>query len=86
MKNIILPKTSENSIDLSRITPNSKGIIIAYKENNIIGYILYYDGEWTFVDNINFENEVESNYNLAELLEHLINKRYTDSFKFMEFK
>ena len=84
MKNIIIPKHSDTSIDLSEINKNTKGIIIVYSNSKPVGYINYdEDSEWVYRENINLSNIKYAYYKLADLIDRLNN---TPTHKILEFK
>lgn len=88
MKYINIPKNENLIIDLSAITKNYKGIIIAYKEDVAIGRISYCsEGDsWYFCDNIDDTKYIEVKDTLLELINELIDTRHiADNFRLLEF-
>lgn len=88
MKYINIPKKDNLTIDLSAITKNYKGIIIAYKKDVAVGRISYCsDGDsWYFYDNIDDTKYIEAKDTLLELINELIdNKHIADNFRLLEF-
>lgn len=88
MKYINIPKNENLTIDLSAITKNYKGIIIAYKEDIVVGRISYCsDGDsWYFYDNIDDTDYIEVKDTLLELINELIDTRHiADDFRLLEF-
>ena len=88
MKYINIPKNENLTIDLSAITKNYKGIIIAYKEDIAVGRISYCsDGDsWYFYDNIDDTVYIEVKDTLLELINELIDTRHiADNFRLLEF-
>lgn len=88
MKYINIPKKDNLTIDLSAITKNYKGIIIAYKKDVAVGRISYCsDGDsWYFYDNIDDTEYTEVEDTLLELINELIDTRHiADNFRLLEF-
>lgn len=85
MKNIIIPKHSDTSIDLSKIDKNTKGIIIVYSNRKPVGYINYdKDSEWVYRENINLSSIKYAYYKLVDLIDRLY--KVTPTHKILEFK
>lgn len=88
MKYINIPKNENLTIDLSAITKNCKGIIIAYKEDVAVGRISYCSDadSWYFYDNIDDTEYIEVEDTLLELINELIDtKHIADNFRLLEF-
>ena len=88
MKYINIPKNENLTIDLSAITKNCKGIIIAYKEDVAVGRISYCsDGDsWYFYNSIDDTEYIEAKDTLLELINELIDTRHiADNFRLLEF-
>lgn len=87
MKYINIPKKDNLTIDLSAITKNYKGIIIAYKEDVAVGRISYCsDGDsWYFYNNIDDTEYIEVKDTLLELINELDTKHIADNFRLLEF-
>lgn len=87
MKYINIPKKDNLTIDLSAITNNYKGIIIAYKKDVAVGRISYCsDGDsWYFYDNIDDTEYIEVEDTLLELINELDTKHIADNFRLLEF-
>ena len=88
MKYINIPKNENLTIDLSAITKNCKGIIIAYKEDVDVGRISYCSDadSWYFYDNIDDTEYIEVEDTLLELINELIDtKHIADNFRLLEF-
>ena len=49
---LIIPEYKEDAIDLSQIDVESKGIIIAIKDNQAIGTIIVDDSSWCLINSI----------------------------------
>ena len=88
MKYINIPKNENLTIDLSAITKNYKGRIIADKKDVGVGRISYCsDGDsWYFYDNIDDTEYIEVEDTLLELINVLIDtKHIADNFRLLEF-
>lgn len=85
IKDLHIPVESTETVDLAAITPSYKGIILGCKDDNHIGYIQYYDGEWYFMNGSDFESSVVSEESLFTLVGTLVSKRICSSFKVVEF-
>ena len=84
MKDLIIPTKKTDSIDISEITDDFKGIIIVYTDTNPIGYIQYVSGDWNYYDSIDGECPISTEKTLYELITTL-NKIYNATFKVIEF-
>ena len=85
MKDLIIPTKKTDSIGISEITYNFKGVIIVYNGTNPIGYIQYVNGDWYYYESIDGEDTVESEGTLYELIKSLTNIKSTRNFKVIEF-
>ena len=90
MKYITIPKSSDTTIDVSAITNNCKGIIIAYKGNIAVGIIscctCLNNTRWYFYDSIDDQKDILSGDTLLELINELIDtKHIADNFRLLEF-
>ena len=85
MRDIRLPETSDKFIDVSDITENISGIILAYKYNKPVGFIVYKDEEWEYFDDIAIDCSYKCNENLTKLLKAIMSSNYADSFKLIDF-
>ena len=88
MRDIRLPETSDKFIDVSDINENISGIILAYKYNKPVGFIVYDDEnkEWEYFDDITIDCSYKCNENLLALLKAIMSNNYADSFKLIDFK
>ena len=71
MKEIELPVKSSDRLSIAEITTFESGIILVYKDSNVVGYITFDDYEepmWSYYDTINTANVLESSDVLYELL------------------
>lgn len=87
MRDIRLPETSDKFIDISDINENISGIILAYKYNKPVGFIVYDDEnkEWEYFDDITIDCSYKCNENLSTLLKTIISSNYADGFKLVDF-
>lgn len=87
MRDIRLPETSDKFIDISDINENISGIILAYKYNKPVGFIVYDDEnkEWEYFDDITIDCSYKCNENLSALLKAIMSSNYADSFKLIDF-
>jgi len=86
MKNIVLPITTDTSVDLVNINENTKGLIIVYNDKDLIGYINYGDQTWFFCDSIDSTSYYYSEYNLIDLINKLLTNSESIRFKLLEFE
>lgn len=86
MKNIIIPKHSDTSINLYNINKNTKGIIMVYSNEKLFGYINYDEDfeEWVYRENINLSKFKFAYYKLSDLINCL--NKVTPTNKILEFK
>ena len=87
MRDIRLPETSDKFIDVSDITENISGIILAYKYNKPVGFIVYKDenNAWEYFDDITIDCSYKYNENLSKLLKTIMSSNYVDNFKLVDF-
>lgn len=85
MKDLIIPTKKTDSIDISEIIDNFKGVIIVYNGTNPVGYIQYVSGYWNYYESIDGEDTVESDNTLYELIKSLTNIKSQRNFKVIEF-
>lgn len=86
MRDIRLPETSDKVIDVFNVNENISGIILAYKYNKPVGFIVYKDEEWEYFDDITIDCSYKYNENLSKLLKTIMSSNYADSFKLVDFK
>lgn len=86
MRDIRLPETSDKVIDVFNVNENISGIILAYKYNKPVGFIVYKDEEWEYFDDITIDCSYKYNENLSKLLKTIMSSNYADSFKLIDFK
>ena len=93
--NVNLPTKKEDSIDLSEITPEYKGVLILFIKDKCAGFIIYdvYDDTCKIYNNISLINEysiIPTDYNCNSLIEivNILKSRYdnTISIKALPFK
>ena len=87
MRDIRLPETSDKVIDVFNINENISGIILAYKYNKPVGFIVYKDenNAWEYFDDITIDCSYKYNENLSKLLKTIMSSNYADSFKISYF-
>lgn len=92
MKDLVIPVKNINSINISEITPEFKGIIIAYTNNVPRGYITNNCDDWCAYKNIDegdvWEKEEHRLYmeeNLLDLCRDLMEQENITNFKVIEF-
>ena len=87
MRDIRLPETSDKSIDISAIDTDTEGIILAYKYNKPVGFIVYKDenNAWEYFDDITIDCSYKYNENLSKLLKTIMSSNYADNFKLIDF-
>ena len=85
MRDIRLPETSDKVIDVFNVNENISGIILAYKYNKPVGFIVYKDEEWEYFDDITIDCSYKHNENLSKLLKAIMSSNYADSFKLIDF-
>lgn len=72
--NVNLPTKKEDSIDLSEITPEYKGVLILFIKDRCAGFIIYdiYDDTWKIYNNTSLSNVdsiITINYDYHTLVE-----------------
>lgn len=86
MKEIVLPVTTDSSIDLSVINETTKGIIIVCNDGGFSGYITFGEQQWFYNNNIDSIDFEYAEYTLIDLINKLVAKDSSTRFKLMEFK
>lgn len=85
MKDLILPTKSKNSINLSEINPDFKGLIIGYYNNKPKGFFSF-NQYWFFSNNVNSEsNSIKFGDTLYEVITELIREQICTNFKVIDF-
>ena len=88
MKEIELPVKSNGRISIAEISTFESGIILVYKDSDVIGYITFDDYEepmWSYYDTINTANVLESSDVLYDLINTLIKDYHITNLKLLEF-
>ena len=88
MKEIELPVKSNDRLSIAEISTFESGIILVYKDSNVIGYITFDDYEesmWSYYDTINTANVLESSDVLYDLINTLIKDYHITNLKLLEF-
>lgn len=87
MKDLKLPESNKESIDISQINPEFNGIILVYNNNVSIGYIIYFEDAWVFSQYIDPDFDLnESADSLLLLIKSLMHKNVCTHFKVLEFE
>lgn len=82
---LIIPEYKENTIDLSHIDNEFKGIIIAIKDNQAIGAIVF-DDSWRLINSFDLEDYTYAEYSLVDLIQELLKTNVCDSFTVIKFE
>ena len=88
MKEIELPVKSNDRISIAEITTSEYGIILVYKDSDIVGYINfenYEDPHWIYCDTINTSTALAWSDVLYDLINILIKDYYITNLKLLEF-
>lgn len=96
MKDIILPSESSDAIDLGAINRSTKGIIIAYRGEQAVGYINFDsagDSPWALLNGIDIDSCVfhkcgTESYiadSLSDLINDIIKHKTANNFKLINF-
>lgn len=83
---LIIPEYKEDAIDLSQIDVEFKGIIIAIKDNQAIGTIIFDDSSWCLINSITLEDYTYAEYSLVDLILKLLKANVCDSFTVIKFE
>ena len=85
MKEIELPVKSNDRLSIAEITTFEYGIILVYKDSDVVGYITFDDYEdpiWSYCDTINTSTALASSDSLYSLINNIIKDRLVLSFFF----
>ena len=93
MKEIELPVKSSDRLSIAEITTFENGIILVYKDSNVIGYIIFEDytfedyenPTWSYCDTINTSTALTSSDVLYDLINTLIKDYHITNIKLLEF-
>ena len=88
MKEIELPIKSNGRLSIAEISTFESGIILVYKDSDVVGYITFDDYEepmWSYYDTINTTNVLESSDVLYDLINTLIKDYHITNLKLLEF-
>ena len=88
MKEIELPVKSTDRLSIAEITTFESGIILVYKDNKVVGYIIfeyYEDPLWSYCDTINTSTALASSDVLYDLINTLIKDYHITNIKLLEF-
>ena len=84
---LIIPECKEDTIDLSHIDNGFKGIIMAIKDNQTIGTIIFDDScsIWCLIESISSQDYTYTEYSLVSLILKLLEANVCDSFTVIKF-
>lgn len=88
MKEIELPVKSNGKLSIAEISTFESGIILVYKDSDVVGYITFDDYEepmWSYYDTINTANVLESSDVLYDLINTLTKDYHITNLKLLEF-
>ena len=88
MKEIELPIKSSDRLSIAEITTFESGIILVYKDSNVVGYITFEDYEdpiWSYCNTINTSTALASSDVLYDLINTLIKDYHITNIKLLEF-
>ena len=88
MKEIELPVKSSDRLSIAEITTFESGIILVYKDSNVVGYITFEDYEdpiWSYCNTINTSTALASSDVLYDLINTLIKDYHITNIKLLEF-
>ena len=88
MKEIELPVKSSDRLSIAEITTFESGIILVYKDSNVVGYITFEDYEdpiWSYCNTINTSTSLASSDVLYDLINTLIKDYHITNIKLLEF-
>ena len=88
MKEIELPIKSSDKLSIAEITTFESGIILVYKDSNVVGYITFEDYEdpiWSYCNTINTSTSLASSDVLYDLINTLIKDYHITNIKLLEF-
>ena len=88
MKEIELPVKSSDRLSIAEITTFENGIILVYKDSNVVGYITFEDYEdpiWSYCNTINTSTSLASSDVLYDLINTLIKEYHITNIKLLEF-
>ena len=85
---LIIPEYKEDAIDLSQIDTEFKGIIMAIKNDQTVGSIVFNNSceDWNFINNINADDYTRSDCSLVNLILNLLQTNMCDSFTVIKFE
>ena len=88
MKEIELPVKSNDRISIEEITTSENGIILVYKDSDVVGFITfenYGDPIWSYCDTINISTTLVISNSLYNLVNTLIKDYHITNLKLLEF-
>ena len=86
MRNVIIPEANpSNCINLLEIDSDFSGILLGYKQDIFIGFIIKYDENWIFSTDIDVNNGCEENLELRKLVKRIKKDYCITDFKVLEY-
>lgn len=87
MRNVIIPEANpSNCINLLEIDSDFSGILLGYKQDIFIGFIIKYDENWIFSTGIDLSNSyTESKPYLRDLIKEVKKGYGVTDFKVLEY-
>ena len=88
MKEIELPVKSNDRLSIAEITTFESGIILVYKDSDVVGYITFEDYEdpiWSYCNTINTSTTLAWSDVLYDLINTLIKDYHITNLKLLEF-
>lgn len=87
MKDLIIPQKCDIAYNISDIDPDFLGLIICFKDNKEVGFIIYNDDgceEWKYCIDISGCSD-EFDTSLNNLIKDLVDNNICTSFKVIDF-
>lgn len=88
MKEIELPVKSNDRLSIAEITTFEDGIILAYKDGSVTGYITFEDYDdhiWNYFNTINTAIAQATSDSLYSLINTIIEEYHITNLKLLEF-
>ena len=80
-----MPEYGESGVGRSQIDTEFKGIIMAIKDNQTIGTIIF-DDSWCLIESISSQDYTYAKYSLVDLILKLLKANVCDSFTVIKFE
>lgn len=86
MRNVIIPEDNpSNCINLLEINEDFDGIILCFKVDTFIGFIVYNLETWVFSTGIDVNNGCEEKTELKDLVKYIKKNYCITDFKVLEY-